>query len=46
MKNMPDWDRSVCHPWYFDQNTIAAMHSHLDLPALTVEIGSAVHRLN
>jgi hypothetical protein len=21
MKNMPDWDRSVCHPWYFDQNT-------------------------
>ena len=21
MKHMPDWDRSVCHPWYFDQNT-------------------------
>src|ERR1700710_276172 len=20
MKHMPDWDRSVCHPWYFDQN--------------------------
>ncbi|CAM3236543.1 hypothetical protein H7J50_01390 [Mycobacterium intermedium] len=21
LKNMPDWDRSVCHPWYFDQNS-------------------------
>ncbi len=18
LKNMPDWDRSKCHPWYFD----------------------------
>ena len=21
MKNMPDWDMTVCHPWYFDQNS-------------------------
>ena len=21
MRNMPNWDRSVCHPWYFDQNS-------------------------
>ncbi|WP_155772195.1 hypothetical protein [Mycobacterium asiaticum] len=21
MKHMPDWDRSVCHPWYFDENS-------------------------
>ena len=21
MKNMPDWDMSVCHPWYFDENS-------------------------
>lgn len=21
MKHMPDWDRSVCHPWYFDKDS-------------------------
>lgn len=21
MRHMPDWDRSVCHPWYFDPNS-------------------------
>jgi hypothetical protein len=21
LKNMPNWDRSVCHPWYFDENS-------------------------
>ncbi|WP_156659535.1 hypothetical protein [Mycobacterium sp. 852002-53434_SCH5985345] len=21
LKNMPNWDRNVCHPWYFDQNS-------------------------
>jgi hypothetical protein len=21
MKNMPNWDRNVCHPWYFDPNS-------------------------
>lgn len=21
MKNMPDWDRNTCHPWYFDKNS-------------------------
>ena len=21
MKNMPNWDRSKCHPWYFDPNS-------------------------
>lgn len=21
MKHMPNWDRNVCHPWYFDQNS-------------------------
>jgi len=21
LKNMPNWDMNVCHPWYFDQNS-------------------------
>ncbi len=21
LKNMPTWDRSKCHPWYFDKNS-------------------------
>lgn len=21
MKHMPNWDMTVCHPWYFDQNS-------------------------
>ncbi|WP_156746172.1 hypothetical protein [Mycobacterium sp. 1423905.2] len=21
MRHMPDWDRSVCHPWYFDKDS-------------------------
>ena len=21
MRNMPNWDMSVCHPWYFDPNS-------------------------
>lgn len=21
LKNMPNWDRTVCHAWYFDENS-------------------------
>jgi hypothetical protein len=21
MRNMPNWDMSACHPWYFDENS-------------------------
>ncbi|WAJ45094.1 hypothetical protein OK015_00755 [Mycobacterium sp. Aquia_216] len=21
LKNMPNWDRNACHPWYFDKNS-------------------------
>jgi len=21
LRNMPDWDRNTCHPWYFDPNS-------------------------